>query len=160
MACTARESEPPAAALRSQLDASTAAAAADVHSVTTPALRRRYNQPSHMRCSSPHRQAPAAGPPACLMPSLRAQEEYTKEKKLHILDRLAWSEQFEKFLAAKYAAAKRFGLEGAETLIPGMKAMIDLSAELGVEAICMGMPHRGTDLGDIAGQKMVEVRYP
>ena len=71
------------------------------------------------------------------------QEHYSKEKKLHILDRLAWSEQFEKFLAAKYAAAKRFGLEGAETLIPGMKALIDTSAELGVEAICMGMPHRG-----------------
>ena len=62
---------------------------------------------------------------------------------MHILDRLCWSESFEKFLAAKYAAAKRFGLEGAETLIPGMKALIDTSADLGVEAIVMGMPHRG-----------------
>ena len=63
---------------------------------------------------------------------------------MHILDRLAWSENFEKFLANKYAAAKRFGLEGAETLIPGMKALIDTSADLGVESICMGMPHRGS----------------
>ena len=47
------------------------------------------------------------------------------------------------FLANKYAAAKRFGLEGCETLIPGMKAMIDRSAEGGVENICIGMPHRG-----------------
>jgi 2-oxoglutarate dehydrogenase E1 component len=38
-----------------------------------------------------------------------------------MLDRLAWSEMFESFLAAKYSAAKRFGLEGGETLIPGMK---------------------------------------
>ncbi len=50
------------------------------------------------------------------------------------------------FLANKYAAAKRFGLEGCETLIPGMKAMIDRSAEGGVESICIGMPHRGAPL--------------
>ena len=47
------------------------------------------------------------------------------------------------FLASKYAAAKRFGLEGAESLIPGMKALIDRSAEFGVNEICLGMPHRG-----------------
>lgn len=51
--------------------------------------------------------------------------------------------RFESFLANKYAAAKRFGLEGCETLIPGMKAMIDHAAELGVETVCIGMPHRG-----------------
>lgn len=61
----------------------------------------------------------------------------------HILDRLAWSEMFESFLAAKYSAAKRFGLEGCETLVPGMKALIDRAAERGVESIVLGMPHRG-----------------
>lgn len=50
---------------------------------------------------------------------------------------------FETFLANKYTAAKRFGLEGAESLIPGMKFMIDTSAELGVQSVVMGMPHRG-----------------
>ena len=39
-----------------------------------------------------------------------------------MLDRLAWADMFENFLSNKYSAAKRFGLEGAETLIPGMKA--------------------------------------
>mmetsp|Transcript_20449 Transcript_20449/g.61577 ORF Transcript_20449/g.61577 Transcript_20449/m.61577 type:complete len:1082 (-) Transcript_20449:445-3690(-) len=68
---------------------------------------------------------------------------FNKEKKIHILDRLAWSEMFESFLANKYAAAKRFGLEGCETLIPGMKALIDHAADLGVETVCVGMPHRG-----------------
>lgn len=68
---------------------------------------------------------------------------FSPDRKRHILDRLAWSEMFESFLAAKYAAAKRFGLEGCETLIPGMKALIDRSAELGVDSIVMGMPHRG-----------------
>ena len=79
-----------------------------------------------------------------LQPSLCGwQLEYSKERKLHILDRLAWSELFETFLATKFSAAKRFGLEGCETLIPGMKAVIDSSAEAGVESICLGMPHRG-----------------
>jgi len=61
----------------------------------------------------------------------------------HILDRLAWSSNFESFLESKYGAAKRFGLEGAENLVPGMKAMIDRAAEIGVENIILGMPHRG-----------------
>lgn len=68
---------------------------------------------------------------------------YTQEKKLNILDRLTWSEMFESFLANKYTAAKRFGLEGCESLIPGMKALIDTGADMGVESIVIGMPHRG-----------------
>ena len=39
------------------------------------------------------------------------QFKYSPERKIHILDRLAWSEMFESFLANKFAAAKRFGLE-------------------------------------------------
>eukprot|EP00877_Chromochloris_zofingiensis_P000629 jgi/Chrzof1/10567/Cz05g03220.t1_OGD[v5.2] len=68
---------------------------------------------------------------------------FSKQKKLHILDRLAWSDMFETFLANKFTAAKRFGLEGAETLIPGMKCMIDRATDLGVQSIVIGMPHRG-----------------
>jgi 2-oxoglutarate dehydrogenase E1 component len=70
-------------------------------------------------------------------------QEYSQEEKLRILDRLTWSEMFESFLANKYTAAKRFGLEGCEVLIPGMKALIDRGAELGVESVVIGMPHRG-----------------
>ena len=66
----------------------------------------------------------------------------TDDKKL-MLDRLAWSDMFETFLANKYAAAKRFGLEGAESLIPGMKALIDRAADEGVHNVVIGMPHRG-----------------
>lgn len=68
---------------------------------------------------------------------------FSTDKKLMLLDRLTWSEMFESFLANKYTAAKRFGLEGCEALIPGMKALIDRSADLGVESIVIGMPHRG-----------------
>ncbi|TPX37437.1 oxoglutarate dehydrogenase (succinyl-transferring) [Synchytrium microbalum] len=69
--------------------------------------------------------------------------EYTKAEKTVILDRLLWAHQFERFVAAKYPSEKRFGLEGCEALIPGMKSMIDNSVELGIETIVMGMPHRG-----------------
>jgi len=69
--------------------------------------------------------------------------EYSKEDKLVMLDRLCWSDTFEAFLSNKYTAAKRFGLEGCETLIPGMKAMIDKLSELDAESIVLGMPHRG-----------------
>lgn len=68
---------------------------------------------------------------------------YSASRRRVILDRLIWSAQFENFLATKWTAAKRFGLEGAETLIPSMKEMIDRSADLGVESIVIGMSHRG-----------------
>lgn len=74
---------------------------------------------------------------------LPLQFKYPAQRQLHILDRLAWSEMFESFLANKYTAAKRFGLEGCETLIPGMKALIDRAADNGVETVILGMPHRG-----------------
>nr|GMC63766.1 2-oxoglutarate dehydrogenase, mitochondrial-like [Ipomoea batatas] len=69
--------------------------------------------------------------------------EYSRERREVILDRLIWSTQFENFLATKWTAAKRFGLEGCETLIPGMKEMFDRAADLGVESIVIGMSHRG-----------------
>ncbi|CAL9111680.1 unnamed protein product [Musa acuminata var. zebrina] len=69
--------------------------------------------------------------------------EYSRDRREVILDRLIWSTEFENFLATKWTAAKRFGLEGGETLIPGMKEMFDRAADLGVESIVIGMPHRG-----------------
>lgn len=68
---------------------------------------------------------------------------FSPERKRLMLDRLAWSDMFETFLANKYAAAKRFGLEGAESLVPGMKALIDAAADDGVRGVIIGMPHRG-----------------
>ncbi|KAI9568385.1 thiamine diphosphate-binding protein [Boletus coccyginus] len=68
---------------------------------------------------------------------------YTLEEKRMILDRLIWSESFEKFIASKYPNEKRFGLEGCEALVPGMKALIDRSVDSGVKHVTIGMPHRG-----------------
>ena len=50
--------------------------------------------------------------------------KYTKEEKEMILDRLVWSDSFERFVSTKYPSEKRFGLEGGESLIPGMKALV------------------------------------
>lgn len=69
--------------------------------------------------------------------------QYNHKEKQRILDRLIWSDLFEKFLATKYPNDKRFGLEGCESLIPGMKALIDHSVEHGIESIVIGMAHRG-----------------
>lgn len=67
----------------------------------------------------------------------------SKEEKALILERLAVSEKFESVCANKFSTAKRFGLEGLEPLIPGMKAMVDAGSEMGVTDVVLGMPHRG-----------------
>ncbi|PWW77299.1 2-oxoglutarate dehydrogenase, E1 component [Tuber magnatum] len=69
--------------------------------------------------------------------------EYDNHEKRRILDRLIWSSSFESFLSHKYPNDKRFGLEGCEALVPGMKALIDRSVDHGVKDIVIGMPHRG-----------------
>lgn len=69
--------------------------------------------------------------------------EENKAKQMHILERLAFSVVFERFLGNKYNTTKRFGLDGAESLIPGLKYMIDRATELGMEHVVIGMPHRG-----------------
>ncbi|KAF3388706.1 2-oxoglutarate dehydrogenase [Penicillium rolfsii] len=68
---------------------------------------------------------------------------YSVDDKRRILDRLIWSSSFEAFLATKFPNDKRFGLEGCETLVPGMKALIDRSVDYGIKDIVIGMPHRG-----------------
>ncbi|KAL9091822.1 MAG: hypothetical protein Q9159_001194 [Coniocarpon cinnabarinum] len=69
--------------------------------------------------------------------------KYSVDEKRRILDRLIWGTSFESFLTTKFPNDKRFGLEGCETLIPGMKALIDRSVDYGVKDIVIGMPHRG-----------------
>lgn len=69
--------------------------------------------------------------------------QYSAEEKKVILDRLMFSDSFELFLSNKFPTAKRFGLEGLESFIPGVKATIDKSADLGVEHVIIGMAHRG-----------------
>ncbi len=64
----------------------------------------------------------------------------TRLRTLYLLRR---AEQFENFLQVKFLGKKRFGLEGGETLIPMMDAIIQAGAKLGVLEFVIGMPHRG-----------------
>ncbi|GKT16879.1 Multifunctional 2-oxoglutarate metabolism enzyme, partial [Aduncisulcus paluster] len=67
----------------------------------------------------------------------------TVAEQKYILSKLNAAEAFETFLATKYVGQKRFSLEGAEGVIPMMDAVIDQSAEYGLDEVVIGMPHRG-----------------
>src|SRR5262245_54700862 len=64
-------------------------------------------------------------------------------QKMRILMVLHYAELFEKFLHTRYQGQKRFSLEGSETTIPVLDAMIEKSAELGAREVVIGMAHRG-----------------
>jgi 2-oxoglutarate dehydrogenase E1 component len=68
---------------------------------------------------------------------------FTREGKRAILNKLVESEGFENFCDVKFTGTKRFGLDGAESLIPALEPIIKRGGNLGVEEICIGMPHRG-----------------
>lgn len=67
----------------------------------------------------------------------------TLNKKRRILDKLNGAVMFEKFLHTKYVGQKRFSLEGGETTIAALDAIINLGASKGVQEIIIGMAHRG-----------------
>ncbi len=73
----------------------------------------------------------------------RNRPNFDRDKKVHILQGLHYAEMFERFLHTRYVGQKRFSLEGAETLIPILEALVELAPELGVREIVMGMSHRG-----------------
>jgi len=68
---------------------------------------------------------------------------FSVEQKKHILKKLNQAVSFENFLHTKYVGQKRFSLEGGESLIPALDAVVEAAAEQGVEEFVMGMAHRG-----------------
>ena len=68
---------------------------------------------------------------------------FSAEEKKLILSRLNDAYSFETFLHTKYVGQKRFSVEGNESLIPALDAIIERAADLGVEDFVMGMAHRG-----------------
>ena len=75
--------------------------------------------------------------------SIRSKPNFTKEKKLHILDRLTAAEGLERFLHTKYVGQKRFSLEGGESFIASMDELIQTGGTVGLQEIVIGMAHRG-----------------
>ena len=68
---------------------------------------------------------------------------FSFDQKKHILKKLNQAISFENFLHTKYVGQKRFSLEGGESLIPALDAIVEAAAEKGVEEFVMGMAHRG-----------------
>jgi 2-oxoglutarate dehydrogenase E1 component len=69
--------------------------------------------------------------------------KYDADRKKYILKKLNQAVSFEGFLHTKYVGQKRFSLEGNESLIPALDAVIERAAEMGVQEFVMGMAHRG-----------------
>ncbi|MFL5030958.1 MAG: thiamine pyrophosphate-dependent enzyme, partial [Xanthobacteraceae bacterium] len=68
---------------------------------------------------------------------------FTREGKRAILNKLVEAEGFEKFCDLKFTGTKRFGLDGAESMIPALEQIIKRGGALGVREIVLGMAHRG-----------------
>jgi 2-oxoglutarate dehydrogenase E1 component len=66
-----------------------------------------------------------------------------RQEQLHVLSRLNVAEAFETFLQTKYVGQKRFSLEGAETVIALLDAVLSEAADHGLDEAVVGMPHRG-----------------
>lgn len=71
------------------------------------------------------------------------QPNFSTDEKKAILNKLNQAVSFENFLHTKYVGQKRFSLEGGESIIPALDALIEKAAEKGVEQFVMGMAHRG-----------------
>ena len=82
-----------------------------------------------------------------------------REEQLRILRKLNSAEAFESFLQTKYVGQKRFSLEGGESVIPLLDAMISSAAESKLDEVCIGMPHRGrlNVLANIAGKSYGQI---
>jgi 2-oxoglutarate dehydrogenase E1 component len=77
------------------------------------------------------------------MESCRNRPDFSTEKKRRILTHLMEAETFERFLHKRYVGQKRFSLEGGETLIPMLDAIVENAHLHGISQIVMGMAHRG-----------------
>jgi len=71
------------------------------------------------------------------------QETLAPEEKLRILDKLVEASGFEDYLHKKFVGQKRFSLEGSESIIPALDAIIMHGGDYGVNEIVIGMAHRG-----------------
>ncbi len=89
------------------------------------------------------------------------QKDYglSTEKKRRILEKLNGAVLFEEFLHKKYVGQKRFSLEGGETTIAALDAIINTGADLGVKEFIIGMAHRGrlNVLANIMGKTYEEI---
>ncbi|MBX7556905.1 multifunctional oxoglutarate decarboxylase/oxoglutarate dehydrogenase thiamine pyrophosphate-binding subunit/dihydrolipoyllysine-residue succinyltransferase subunit, partial [Streptomyces sp. tea 10] len=89
----------------------------------------------------------------------RDYQKPAREEQFHILERLNAAEAFETFLQTKYVGQKRFSLEGGESLIPLLDAIISEAADASLAGVGIAMAHRGrlNVLTNIAGKSYAQV---
>ncbi|WP_306190991.1 MULTISPECIES: multifunctional oxoglutarate decarboxylase/oxoglutarate dehydrogenase thiamine pyrophosphate-binding subunit/dihydrolipoyllysine-residue succinyltransferase subunit [unclassified Streptomyces] len=89
----------------------------------------------------------------------RGHSKPEREEQLRILRRLNAAEAFETFLQTKYVGQKRFSLEGGESVIPLLDAVIDSAAESRLDEVVIGMAHRGrlNVLANIVGKSYAQI---
>jgi len=92
----------------------------------------------------------------------RVEQEHGKpdpSEQKYILSKLNAAEAFETFLQTKYVGQKRFSLEGAETVVPLLDAVLDESAQSQLDEVVVGMPHRGrlNVLANIVGKPISQI---
>ena len=75
--------------------------------------------------------------------SVQAKPEIARDEKIHILKGLVAADGMEKYLGAKFPGAKRFSLEGGDSLIPMLKSLISHAGANGTKEVVVGMAHRG-----------------
>jgi len=83
----------------------------------------------------------------------------TSAEQRHILGRLNAAEAFERFLHSRYVGQKRFGLEGAESTIPFLDAVLEEAGRAGLSEAVLGMAHRGrlNVLANVVGKSYAEL---
>jgi len=69
--------------------------------------------------------------------------EFTPEGRHMILERVVEAEGLERYLGVKFVGTKRFGLDGGESMIPGIEQILKRGGQLGIRDVVIGMPHRG-----------------
>ncbi|WP_018384345.1 multifunctional oxoglutarate decarboxylase/oxoglutarate dehydrogenase thiamine pyrophosphate-binding subunit/dihydrolipoyllysine-residue succinyltransferase subunit [Wenjunlia vitaminophila] len=89
----------------------------------------------------------------------RSHDKPEREEQLRILRRLNAAEAFETFLQTKYVGQKRFSLEGGESVIPLLDAVLDAAAEARLDEVVIGMAHRGrlNVLANIVGKSYAQI---
>lgn len=70
-------------------------------------------------------------------------QQRTDGEKLHMYERLNFAHSWGSFMGSKFNTQKRFGLEGCESFVPGLKYCIDSAVEMGARTFVIGMAHRG-----------------
>ena len=77
------------------------------------------------------------------MEAIRNHTEFTSLGKKTIYERLVSAENFEQFLHKKYVGTKRFGMDGAEAIVPALEQILKRGTQLDLKEVVIGMSHRG-----------------